>query len=58
MTPRLVPDVHNDGLDVLGVPDELVQEAHAQGARPDDQIVCGQLRHREKNILTRLFASL
>ena len=43
--PRLVPDIHNDGLEVLGVPDDLIQEAHAQGPRPDDQVICCQLCH-------------
>ena len=48
MAPGLVPDIHYDGLDVLGVPDDLVQEAHPQGPRPYDQIVCGQLCYRDK----------
>ena len=54
MSPGLIPDIHNDGLKVLRVPDELVQEAHAQGPRPDDQVVCCQLRHHEDNIVVSL----
>lgn len=42
MTARLVPDVHNDGLHA-GVEDDLLEEAHAQGPRPNNQIVGGEL---------------
>ena len=52
VAPGLVPDIHDDGLVVLGVPDDLIQEAHAQGPRPDNQVVGGKLRHRETNLLS------
>ena len=55
VSPGLIPDIHNDGLKVLRVPDELVQEAHAQGPRPDDQVVCCQISHREDNIVVSLY---
>ena len=54
MSPGLVPDIHNDGLEVLRVPDELVQEAHAKGPRPNNQVVCCQLRHPEDIIVVSL----
>ena len=52
MPPRFVPDIHNDGLELLGVPDDLIQESHAQGPRSNDQVICGQLCHRVYLLIT------